>query len=114
VAYVMNLMTRYGQTYGFTAGDHIRILENYLDKNCLDYVLVNVKPLSRSALAKYKKVKEFPVVDDLKDDYFKVIRKDFLSKKETKRVPGDILKRSLIRHDSNKLARVLFKLCQIK
>ena len=114
VVYVMNLMTRYGQTYGFTAKDHIRTLESYLGKNCLDYVLVNSSSFPKSALVKYKKVKEFPVIDDLKDDYFKIIRGDFLSKKETKRVPGDILKRSLIRHDSNKLARALFKLCQNK
>src|SRR4030042_6907818 len=90
VTYIMNLMTKYGQTYGFTTKDHIQVLEKYLGKNCLDYVLVNTKPISkRSALEKYKKMKEFPVVDDLKDSYFKVIRGDFLSEKETKRVPGD-------------------------
>ncbi len=110
VVYVMNLMTRYGQTFGFTAKDHIQVLEKYLGRDCLDYVLINTKSMPKSALAKYKKVKEFPVVDDLKDSYFKVIRGDFLSKKETKRIPGDILKRSLIRHDSNKLAKALFKL----
>ncbi len=114
IVFIMNLMTRYGQTFGFTAKDHIQVLEKYLGENCLDCVLVNIKSFPKAALAKYKKVKEFPVVDDLNDSYFKVIRADFLSKKETKRVPGDILKRSLIRHDPNKLARVLFKLCQIK
>jgi len=112
VVYVMNLMTRYGQTFGFTAKDHIQVLEKYLGKNCLDFILVNKKSIPKKALIKYKKENEVPVIDDLKDDYFKVIREDLLSEKETKRVPGDILKRSLIRHDSNKLAKVLFKLCQ--
>jgi len=112
IAYIMNLMTRYGQTSGFSAKDHIQVLEKYLGEDCLDYVLINTKSVPGSALVKYKRMKEFPVVDDLKDSYFKIIRGNFLSGKETKRVPGDILKRSLIRHDSDKLARVLFKLCK--
>jgi len=110
VVYVMNLMTRCGQTLDFTAKDHVRILEKYLGKDCLDFILVNTRPIPQKALIKYKKEKEVPVIDDLEDSYFKVIRKDLLSEKETKRVPGDILKRSLIRHDSNKLARAILKI----
>ncbi|KPJ73423.1 hypothetical protein AMJ48_01565 [Parcubacteria bacterium DG_74_1] len=110
VVYVMNLMTKYGQTFGFTAKEHIQVLEKYLGRNCLDFILVNKRPIPKSALLKYKKENECPVVDDLDDGYFKVVRGDFLSKKETKRVPGDILKRSLIRHDSKKLARALIKI----
>lgn len=110
IVYVLNLMTKYGQTYGFTAKDHIQALEKYLGKDHLDFVLVNSKPTPKAALKKYKKEHEFPVIDDLKDSYFKIIRSDFLSKKETKRVLGDILKRSLIRHDPNKLAKTLIKL----
>ena len=110
VVYIMNLMTRYGQTFGFTAKDHIRVLEKYLGKNCLDFVLVNIKSIPKSALVKYKKEKELPVIDDLENSYFKVIRGNFLSEKETKRVPGDILKRSLIRHDSKKIAKALVKI----
>ena len=110
VVYIMNLMTRYGQTFGFTAKDHIRVLEKYLGRNCLDFVLVNTRTIPKSALVKYKKENECPVVDDLEDSYFKVIRGDFLSEKETKRVPGDVIRRSLIRHDSKKLARALIKI----
>jgi hypothetical protein len=72
--------------------------------------LVNSKPLPEVALKKYKKEQEFPVVDNLKDNYSKIIRSDFLSKKETKNIPSDILKRSLIRHDPNKLARIILSL----
>ncbi len=110
IVFVLNLMTKYGQTYGFTAKDHIRTLEKYLGKNRLDFVLVNSKPFPEVALKKYKKEQEFPVIDDLEDNYFKVIRSDFFSKKETKKIPSDTLKRSLIRHDPNKLARVILSL----
>ena len=110
IVYILNLMTKYGQTYGFTAKDHIDVIERYLGKGYLDFVLVNSKPLPPKALKKYEKENEFPVFDNLKDSYFKVIRGDFLSQKETKKIPGDILRRSLIRHDSDKLAKVLVSL----
>ena len=113
IVYILNLMTKFGQTYGFSARDHIKVLERYLGKDYLDFVLVNSKPLPKAALKKYEKAQEFPVVDNLADSYFKVIRADFLSRKETKKVRGDVLKRSLIRHDSNKLAKVLINLCNL-
>jgi uncharacterized cofD-like protein len=111
VVYVMNLMTKYGQTYEFSAADHVRALEEYLGKN-VDFVLINSKKIPGSSAEKYKKQNEAPVLDDLKEDYFKVIREDLLSKRETKNVPGDTLKRSLIRHDSVKLAKSLISLCK--
>jgi len=110
VAYVLNLMTKYGQTSGFTALDHIKTLEKYIGSNCLDLVLVNSNPIPDEALKKYESAKEFSVVDNLKDSYFKVVRSDILSEKEIKKIPGDLLKRSLIRHDSDKLAEVLVKI----
>ncbi|TSC75228.1 MAG: putative gluconeoproteinis factor [Parcubacteria group bacterium Gr01-1014_30] len=112
IAYVLNLMTKFGQTYGFNAKEHVSVMEKYLGKGCLDFVLVNSRTLPKPALKKYKKAEELPVVDNLEDSYFKVVRGDFLSLKETKKVPGDVLKRSLIRHDSDKLAKVLIKLCR--
>jgi uncharacterized cofD-like protein len=109
VVYVLNLMTKYGQTSGFTARNHIEILEKYLGIGCLDYVLVNSGSVPQGALKKYEEAKEFLVYDDLRDDYFKIIRSDLLSKKEIKEIPGDSLKRSFIRHDSAKLAKVIME-----
>lgn len=109
VVYVLNLMTKYGQTSELSAKNHIEVLEKYLGKNCIDYVLVNSGQISKEALEKYEQAKEFMVTDDLKDDYFKVIRSDFLSNKEVKAIPGDSLKRSFIRHDSDKLAKVIME-----
>jgi len=109
VVYILNLMTKYGQTSGLTAKNHIEILEKYLGKNCLDYVLVNSGPIPQEALRKYEEAKELKVYDDLKGDYFRVIRADILSRKEIKKIPGDLLKRSFIRHDSDKLAKVVME-----
>lgn len=110
VVYVLNLMTKYGQTYGFTASDHVKILEKYLGKNCLDLVLVSSSWIPKESLKKYEKAKEFAVRDDLKDNYYVVIRADMLSEKDIKKIPGDSLRRSLIRHDSDKIAKVLINL----
>jgi len=110
IIYILNLMTRYGQTDGFAASDHIKILEKYLGKNCLDFVIVNSSRIPEAVLEKYKKKREFPVADDLESDYFRVVRADILSKKEVKKVAGDALHRSLIRHDPDKLAKVIIKL----
>ena len=109
IVYVLNLMTRYGQSFGYSAKDHVKDIEKYLGKN-LDFVLVNSKKIKFSVLASYEREKEFPVKDDLSDDYFKVIKKDLLSEKETKKVPGDVLCRSLVRHDSDKLAKTIISL----
>jgi len=109
VVFVLNLMTKYGQTSGFTAQDHLEVLERYLGKNCLDYVLVNSGQIPQKALKKYEEAKESVVYDDLKNDYFKIIRSDFLSQNEIRKIPGDSLKRSFIRHDSGKLAKVIIE-----
>lgn len=109
VVYVLNLMTKYGQTSGFTAKNHIEVLEKYLGIGSLDYVLVNSGSIPQRALKKYEEAKEFMVCDNLRDDYFKIIRSDVLSRKEIKEIPGDSLKRSFIRHDSDKLAKVIME-----
>lgn len=39
--YFVNLMTKFGETNNFRASDFLRILEEYLGKNILDYVIIN-------------------------------------------------------------------------
>ncbi len=109
--FVLNLMTKWGQTYGFTATDHIQILEKYIGKS-LDAVIVNTTPLSKSALDVYKKYHELPVLEDIKKSYFRIIRAPVASSKLTAKSKSDILVRSLIRHDSKSLAKVLVKLLE--
>ncbi len=112
--YVLNLMTKYGQTYNFTAFDHINTLTSYLGK-CLDYVLVNIAPLAQKAIATYAKYQEHPVVDDLpKLTKYTIIRKDVVSNQIVQKSASDTLVRSLIRHDSEKLANILFDLLTAK
>lgn len=108
--YVMNLMTKYGQTFGFSASDHVAVLEKYIGKS-LDYVIVNSSTYSKAMLKKYSLMKEFPVVDDLpKKAYYRVIQKPIVGDSQIKKLSSDSLVRSLVRHDSEKLAKELVKL----
>jgi len=109
--FILNLMTEPGQTAGFTAMDHIRELQKYILKRCLNYVLVNTSSLPRRILEKYTKTGAHSVIDDVREgNYFKVVRGEFFSPREVKRGRGDNLKRSFIRHDGNKLARAIVNL----
>ena len=102
--YVLNLMTKYGQTTKYKASDHIRTLEEYLGKNVLDFVLVNSKSPKKKALSWYEEYGEHPVEDNLKNTNYKVIRKDLIKDVIITKSAGDQLRRSIIRHDSKKLA----------
>lgn len=101
----MNLMTKFGQTYEFSANDHIRTLSQFVD--CLDAVVVNNAPLQKKALEVYAKYQETPVVDDLGKSDLTVIRAAVASRQTVKKSNSDALVRSLIRHDSTLLAETL-------
>lgn len=107
--YVLNLMTKYGQTTDYTAKKHIEILERYLGGKVLDLILVNKKKPTRQALKWYEKFEETPVVDDL-DDSIPVSRTNLIRDVMIEKNKNDILRRSIIRHNSQKLAKAVVKL----
>lgn len=110
--YVLNLMTKFGQTHGFSASDHIETLEKYLGKGAIDICLVNRgNSYPKAILEKYEEEGAIPVKDDLGNpSSFKVVRKSLDSDKVYEKVKSDNLKRSLIRHDPKKLARAIISL----
>jgi len=107
IVYVLNLMTKYGQTYNFSALDHIKVMESYIGP-CIQTVLINTTPIPNYALEVYAKYQEYPIVDDIPNDSrYRVIRTDLISDHVIKKSNTDTLVRSLIRHDSDKLASAL-------
>lgn len=100
--YIVNLVSKYGQTHNFKASDYVNEMEKYLDRK-LDFVLLNNKSLPKNILSKYIEEKAYPVIDDLDDDK-RFIRADLLSEVEVKQSKSDKVKRSLLRHDSHKIA----------
>lgn len=115
IVYVMNLMTKYGQTYNFKASDHIAVLEQYIGKR-IHVVVMNNSTLPQDALDLYAKYHELPVVDNLDTTAhtYQIVRSDVISSIITTKSPSDSLVRSLIRHDSDKLASVLLSILEKK
>ena len=112
MVYVLNLMTRYGQTNDYSAKDHLHEMEKYLGEDVVDYIIVNNSAkFPKDVLVRYKEETAFPVKDDLDKDFkTKVIRGNFIGDKVYERSTSDKLVRSLIRHDSDKLAKAIFSL----
>ena len=112
LVYVMNLMTKFGQTNNFTAKDHLTELERYIGANTIDICLVNNSDkFAKGILGRYKEEKAHPVKDDLDRELkIKVIRRSLISSKVYTKDKGDGLTRSLVRHDSAKLAKSIISL----
>ena len=110
IIYIVNLMTKAGQTHKFTAVDHVNLVQKYLGRE-VDKILINNQPIAQEILDFYKKSQEYPVEDNLGSDG-RVIRADILSSKQVEKSRSDTVKRSVLRHSPEKLARVIFKLIQ--
>lgn len=107
--YIVNLMTHYSQTCGMTAAQHVQEIINYGGRRP-DKVIINSGKISEDMLEDYAKGKEYPVIDDLKEKEVDVIRRDLLSLRRVMKEKGDVLRRSLLRHDPTKLRSIFEKL----
>jgi uncharacterized cofD-like protein len=64
--YVCNVMTQPGETDGFSASDHVRVLHELIGPGVVTHVLVNVQsPRNRALLARYEAESAEPVTPDL-------------------------------------------------
>ena len=108
LVYVSNLMTKVGQTSGMGVSEHLSELSKYVGKSP-DCVFVNNTPFPKDLLERYEEDGEYPVINDCDDKDCEVIESDLLATEEVKTAKGDMLKRSLIRHDSRKLARKIIE-----
>lgn len=112
--FVMNLMTKYGHTSGYGARRHLEEIEKHLGRGIIDYILINSKTPKKAILSWYDEYEEYPVEDDLNEDNsFKVIRADLIKDVVITESASDALRRSIIRHDSKKLASEVVKLIDI-
>lgn len=112
--YISNLVSKYGQTHDLRLSDYANELIKYTTV-VPDHILVNNEPLPIEGLAKYALENSFPVQNDFEEiqrNYSKVriIQAPMLSENTYTGPKGDVLKRSLLRHDSAKLAKVLHEL----
>lgn len=111
IIYITNLTSKKGQTTGRTQQDCLNIIEKHIGRDT-DYVFINNGELPEKIYKKYIKKSQFIIEDDIQDSDVtcKVIRTDLVATKPIKKEKGDQLERSLIRHDSEKLSKELYKI----
>jgi len=97
--YVCNIMTQIGETDNFSAVDHLRVLENYLGKDVLTHIILNNGTAPEKLLEKYRNEHQELVSPDIDSTRkLKVIKENFIKGNQ------------LVRHDSEKLAKVIIRI----
>lgn len=108
--FITNLMTKKGQTHWMNVSDQVEEIAAYVGRNP-DVVIVHSEGFDREIIQKYARQHERPMIDDLgNENSYEVIRADVVSHGEVEREAGDMLVRSLIRHDAEKLRKILYKI----
>jgi uncharacterized cofD-like protein len=99
--YIVNVMTKFGETNGFAASDFVKEIEQYLGKDTLDYSVVNTSHPSLELLEKYQ---------EYKDELVKYDEQNFGNIK-SKVIAGDFIRQGqFVRHDSEKLAEGIIQI----
>ena len=114
VVYVSNLVTKEGQTAGFTVTDHAAEIERFIGAPALDYVLYNHAEPTQEVAQRYEAEKAYLVEVDysgLSQKHYRGIGGDFLGAvAETHKHDVLPVTRSLIRHDAVAVATALMQL----
>lgn len=112
VVFIGNLMTKYGDSIGYTQKTFLDVLSNYIPLERITHVILNNDTqYPEGALAVYEKEHSIPIVDDL--DYAnlpsttQVVRVPVLSHVKAMPQKGDVIRRSIIRHDAQRLGEEL-------
>lgn len=114
---VGNLMTQPGQTDGWSAGQHLALLQRYLGRQ-VDAVLLNNGAIPAALLRLYAAHGSYPVVDDLAEAEVPVYRADLVERPDAEtiraytRPHGTDMQVGLhvIRHDAERLAAQILAL----
>lgn len=110
--FISNIMSKRGQTHGMKASD----LVNEIAKYCLrkpDIVIINNGRILPNIKEKYQKKGEHLIKCDLSNKQTEIIKTDIVKSSEVKKETGDKLFRSYVRHDTNKLNKILEKIIKL-
>jgi uncharacterized cofD-like protein len=118
IVYNCNLTNKKGQSENFSMDDYADIINKYIGKKRIDYVVFNSKSPQKKLIKKYEHQHQLLIkfrANDRTRRNYKVIQADVLSDKIPKYSPADFiaLTRAFIRHDSEKLAKVLMMLMEM-
>lgn len=119
VVFNSNLVNKKGQTNGFTLKNYIDLIHYYLGKNRINFVTFNNKKPQDFLIKKYlRKGEDIIKIGEInKNREYRIILADLLNLKfKIKLDKNDLLikQRSLIRHDPEKLAKILMFILELK
>lgn len=100
VVYVCNVMTQYGETTGYTAGDHIQAIHDHIGADIVSKIVVNNSQIEQDIRENYAEEHAEPVVYDisrLKTLGLEVVEADIIDHDQRK-----------LRHDTHKIAKLLY------
>lgn len=114
VFYVANLVSKLGQTDGFTVSDHAAEIERFAGAQFLDYVMYNQQLPTEEVAARYKEEGGFVTradVETLSAQHYKAVGGDFLGEMASANTSDSLIgHRSLIRHDARAVAKLILDL----
>ena len=102
--YVCNAMTQPGETDGYSASDHIRVLLAHSHPKVVDYCIVNTAEVPVDILRRYAQQNSYLVTNDrrkIEDMGYRVIEDDF-----------GIIEDTVVRHEPAKLAKIILGLIE--
>jgi uncharacterized cofD-like protein len=102
--YICNVMTQAGETLNYTASDHVKALYEHMNCAFLDTIFVNNGEIPEHIKERYAKELAKPVifdVDNLKAFGLEIVQDNIIS------YDGEV-----IRHDTNKVAGLLYEMLQ--
>lgn len=105
LVFIVNIMTRFTQTHGMSAKDHVEGIEHVIGRS-FDQIIINTGIIPDDIKVYYEHEKEFEVIHDMKDDS-RVVAEDVVMLKAFHQKSSDTAHRSIIRHDPDKLSRIL-------
>lgn len=113
--YVSNLVTKPGQTEGFKVHDFADEIERFIGAKVLDYVIFNTDEPTPSMLSDYTHDGEYVLefdLDTMASQHYQAIGLPLIAKDPVHQKLGDKISsdRTLIRHDSDLLAKEVIKL----
>ena len=117
VVYNCNLVNKIGQTDGFMLEDYVEAIHRLLGGARIDCVTFNTRRPPATLLARY--ASEGTLVEERRSvnrkRSYRFLYGDFLRTRPVKRLRSDVIAatRSFIRHDGEKLARVLVMLPEL-